>query len=119
MRMAGEGADGAEYSVLDQVAQWEGVSLLEGERGETSVRLGRVEIGHMHGPWVAHFGFPKPLWRELIAEGIVEEHPMEMEGWAERRIRTPEDVAEVVDLFRLNYERLLSRRTANRSGGNR
>lgn len=102
--------------VLQEVGGWEGVSLVEGTRGERSARLGRVEIGHMHGSRVAHFGFPKELWRELIFEGIVHPHPMQMEGWAERRIRNEEDRREVIDLFRLNYERLLAGRPGMKKG---
>lgn len=97
-------------AVLREVGEWEGVTLVVGNRGEKSARLGRVEIGHMHGSRVAHFGFPKELWRELISEGIVHPHPMMIDGWAERRIRNEEDRREVIDLFRLNYERLLARR---------
>ncbi len=92
--------------VLTEVARWPGVSIHPGRRGETSVRLGRVEIGHMHGARVAHFGFPKPLWAELLREGIIERHPVDRPGWAARVIRTEEDAADAVDLFRLNYERL-------------
>jgi hypothetical protein len=115
MTIGDEGKGTSGNPVLAEVGEWEGVHIEVGERGEASVRCGRVEIGHMHGPRVAHFGFPKPLWRELIAEEIVDHHPVGMEGWAERRIENSEDLAEVVDLFRLNYERLRAMRTAGRA----
>ncbi len=97
------------HPVLAEVAGWPGISIRPGLRGETSVQLGRVEIGHMHGARVAHFGFPKSLWAELLREGMIEPHPVDRPGWAARVIRTEEDSAEVVELFRLNYERLRGR----------
>lgn len=109
MTHGNEGKGTTGNPVLTEVGKWEGVHIEIGDRGEASARYGRVEIGHMHGSRVAHFGFPKPLWRELIAEEIVDHHPVGMEGWAERRIQNAEDLAEVVDLFRLNYERLRRR----------
>lgn len=112
--MAGEGSGSRIIimegnAVLDVVGQWPGVSLHRGSRGELSVRVGRVEIGHMHGTSVAHFGFPKPQLAELMQEGRVERHPVNVPGWAARRIRTPADVNDVVELFRLNYERVRER----------
>lgn len=104
-------------AVLDEVTRWPGVSLHRGSRGELSVRVGRIEIGHMHGTTVAHFGFPKKLWAELLEEEIVERHPVDMPGWAARRIRGPSDVHDVVELFRLNYERVRERAARREQDG--
>ena len=42
---------------------------LTGSRGELSLRLGRREIGHLHGDHAMHAGFPKAVWHELHDAG--------------------------------------------------
>ena len=97
----------ASIQITDEVTTWPGVEAGYGTRGEYAFRLGRREIGHLHGDRAAHFSFPKPLWRELMAAGRIEPHPVfpDREGPAARRIATQEDVADVIALLRLNYDR--------------
>jgi hypothetical protein len=97
--------------ITDEATSWPGVDAGYGTRGEYAFRLGRREIGHLHGDRAAHFSFPKPLWRELMAAGRIEPHPVfpDREGPAARRIVTQEDVADVIALLRLNYDRQSAR----------
>ena len=37
-------------------------------------KVGRREIGHLHGDRVAHFGFPKAVWQELYDAGRIDYH---------------------------------------------
>jgi Luciferase len=69
------------------------------------------EIGHLHGDHAAHFGFGAKLGAELKADGRVVDHPVfpGKPGPAARRIETDEDVAEVIELIRLNYDRVVER----------
>jgi len=41
--------------IIDVVASWPGVTTAQGNRGELSFRLGRRELGHLHGDAAAHF----------------------------------------------------------------
>ena len=93
--------------ITDEVTSWPGVEAAYGTRGEYAFRLGRHELGHLHGDRVAHFSFPKPLWRELKAAGRIDYHPVfpGKEGWAARPIATQDDVEDVIALLRLNYDR--------------
>ena len=93
--------------ITDEVTSWPGVEAGYGTRGEYAFRLGRHELGHLHGDRVAHFSFPKPLWRELKAAGRIDYHPVfpGKEGWAARPIATQDDVEDVIALLRLNYDR--------------
>ena len=47
----------ASQIIVDEVTSWPGMEAPTGERGELSLRLGRREIGHLHGDHAAHFGF--------------------------------------------------------------
>ena len=97
--------------ITDEVTSWPGVEAGYGTRGEYAFRLGRHELGHLHGDRVAHFSFPKPLWRELKAAGRIDYHPVfpGRPGFGARRIETEEDVRDVIALLRLNYDRVVDR----------
>ena len=102
--------------ISDVVSSWPGVTAGRGSLGELSFRLGRREIGHLHGDVAAHFGFPRHVWISLWKQGRIEPHPVlsDMVGPAARRIETADDVQAVIDLFRVNYERLMTLAGAHR-----
>jgi hypothetical protein len=97
--------------IVEEVTSWPGMSAAHGTRGELSLRLGRREIGHLHGDHAAHFGFPKDVWGVLHAQGRIVPHPVfpDQPGWAARRIAGPDDVRDVIALLRLNYDRVVAR----------
>ncbi len=101
----------ASEKITDALTSWPGVDAGLGTRGELAFRLGRREIGHLHGDHVLHTGFPIAVWHELYAEGRIDYHPVSpgTPGWAARRIETEEDVRDVIELLRLNYDRAVER----------
>jgi hypothetical protein len=101
----------ASRQITEEVASWPGVEAGPGRRGELSFKLARREIGHLHGDHAAHFFFPKDLWDELAREQRIVSHPVfpDRRGPAARRIESDSDVADVIALFRLNYELALAR----------
>jgi hypothetical protein len=101
----------ASQQIIEEVTSWPGVEAGPGERGEFAFRLGRREIGHLHGDMAAHFSFPKRLWAELMEQGRIVHHPVfpNAQGPAARRIRDEADVRDVIALLRLNYDRLTVR----------
>lgn len=98
----------ASQQITDQVTSWPGIEAGPGRRGEFAFRLDRREIGHLHGDHAAHFFFPKDVWAELFEDGRIGYHPVfpDRVGPAARRIETEEDVHDVIELMRLNYERM-------------
>ncbi len=104
MRSAGE-------RITEEVLSWPGVEAGPGERGEFSFKFGRRELGHLHGDHSLHLGFPKAVWHELYDQGRIDYHPVfpDRPGYAARRIRTEEDVRDVIALLRLNYDRAIAR----------
>ena len=93
--------------ITEELTSWPGVSTAYGDRGEFSFRLGRREIGHLHGDHVLHLGFPKAVWHELYDQGRIDYHPVfpDKPGFAARRIESQEDVDDVIALLRINYDR--------------
>src|SRR6478736_865499 len=98
----------ASQQITTEVTSWEGVEAGPGRRGEFSFKVGRREIGHLHGDHAAHFSFPKDVWRELFDEGRIVYHPVfpGRQGMAARRIDNDADVVDVIALMRLNYDRI-------------
>jgi hypothetical protein len=100
--------------ITTEVTSWPGVEAGPGRRGEFAFRVGRREIGHLHGDRTAHFGFPKRLWQELFDAGRIGYHPVfpGKPGFGERAIRSEDDVREVIAMMRLNYDRVIDRQAA-------
>jgi hypothetical protein len=98
----------ASERIVEEVTSWPGVESGMGRRGELSLRLGRRELGHLHGDRSAHFSFPKQVWHDLFAQGRITEHPVfpGRVGPAARRIEDDDDVRDVIALMRLNYDRM-------------
>jgi hypothetical protein len=98
-------------TITDEVTSWPGVTAGPGRRGEFSFKVGRREIGHLHGDRVAHFGFPKDVWQELYDAGRIDYHPVfpGKPGFGARAIRSEDDVRDVIALMRLNYDRFVAR----------
>jgi hypothetical protein len=101
----------ASERITDEVTSWPGVEAGSGRRGEFAFKLGGHEIGHLHGDHAAHFGFPKSVWTELMEQGRIVEHPVfpGKAGPGARRIETQADAEDVIELLRLNYDRLAAR----------
>jgi hypothetical protein len=98
----------ASQRITDEVTSWPGVDAGPGRRGEFAFKVGRREIGHLHGDHAAHFSFPKDVWAELFESGRVGYHPVfpGKEGMASRAIENEDDVRDVIAMMRLNYDRM-------------
>lgn len=100
----------ASEQITEAVTAWPGVEAGTGSRGEFAFTLGRRQLGHLHGDHVLHLGFPKAVWHELYDAGRIDFHPVfpGRPGYAARRIETAADVADVIALLRLNYDRAVA-----------
>jgi hypothetical protein len=100
----------ASRQITDEVTSWPGVEAGIGRRGEFGFRLGRRELGHLHGDHALHIGFPKAVWHELFEQGRIDYHPVfpGKPGYASRRLETQDDVRDAIALLRLNYDRAVA-----------
>ena len=104
-------AQTASQRITVEVTSWPGVQAGPGRRGEFAFTLGRRELGHLHGDHAFHGGFPKPVWQELFDAGRIDYHPVfpGKPGYGARRIETEDDVRDVIEMIRLNYDRAVKR----------
>jgi hypothetical protein len=96
--------------IADEVMSWEGVTSHPHRFGGLEFRLGKRELGHLHGDRLADLPYSKRIAGMLIETGRAEPHRFALHrhgggGWVSKPIRGPEDVDEVIELFRLSYER--------------
>ena len=104
----------AGHEIERAVLAWEGVTSHPHRFGGVELRLGRIELGHLHGDHLADLPFPKKVRDELVEERRAEpHHVMPTSGWVSRRIEGTSDVEDVIALFRLNYDRIMTRREQN------
>jgi Family of unknown function (DUF5519) len=93
--------------VTAEILTWDGVSQHEHRFGGVEFRLGRRELGHIHAstsrsPGWADFPFTSRIREMLIETGRVTPHRFGVAGWVSRDLDDPE---EVVEVFRLAFER--------------
>ena len=100
----------ASERITGEVTAWPGAEYGPGRRGELAFKVGRREIGHLHGDHAAHFSFPKQVWAELSEQGRIVDHPVfpGKVGPAARRIEDEADLRDVIALLRLNYDRVVA-----------
>jgi hypothetical protein len=97
-------------AIEHEVRGWAGVTAEPHRFGGVEFRVGRRELGHLHGDRLADLPFPVKIREELVAAGRASRHHVLPDsGWVSYWIRGPEDVPRVIELFRLNYERIPQR----------
>lgn len=99
-------AGSIQQQIADEVLAWPGVTMAAHRFGGIEFRLGRRELGHLHGSRLADLPFPVRVREQLVAAGRADpHHVLPHSGWVSCYIRDASDVARVVALFRLNYDR--------------
>ena len=95
---------GTARHIGDQVLAWPGVEAHPHRFGGGEFRLGRRELGHLHGDRIADLPFTVARREELVAAGRARpHHVLPASGWL--TVPLGEDVTDVVALFRENYDR--------------
>ena len=97
-----------------EVGAWEGVTVHDHRFGGIEFRLGRREIGHLHGERWADLPFHRGIRDMLVETGRAQpHHVLPNTGWVSKQIRSEDDAGEVIELFRLSYERALVAENVN------
>ena len=89
-----------------EVRTWPGVTVASHGSGFIEFRIGRRELGHLHGSRLADLPFPVRIREQLVSDGKAQLHHAHPEsGWVSFYIQSEDDISAVIDLFRLNYQR--------------
>ena len=80
--------------------------------GGIEFRVNKRDMGHIHGEKLADLLFPIKLRKEIITSGKALPHIIYPESmWVSYIIHSEEDIPKIIDLFRLQYERLKNKPT--------
>ncbi|HEU5363666.1 MAG TPA: luciferase family protein [Gaiellaceae bacterium] len=91
-----------------EVGSWEGVTIGAHRFGGVEFRLGRRALGHLHGERWADLRFHQGVRDMLVDTGRAQpHHVLPHTGWVSKQIRSEDDIAAVIELFRLSYERAM------------
>lgn len=102
--------------IHNQVLQWPGVSDHPHHFGGREYRLGKREIGHIHGDRLVDIPFPKKVRDEIIAAGQAQaHHVLPDSGWVSFYLRAEEDVQPAVALLRRSYELAVAQQEKRRA----
>src|SRR5213082_1559641 len=105
-------AQGVSERVTETVMSWPGVESGPHRFGGVEFRLGRRELGHLHGDRIADLPFPRRVRDELIAAGRARPHHVLPDtGWVTAPIDA-NHVGDVIELFRISHERASRARSA-------
>ena len=106
--IAKQGTDrmNAHEIIRDEVLSWPGVTEEPHRFGGMEFRLGKRELGHLHGDYLADLPFPVRIREELVREGkAMPHHILPQSGWVSYPIRDAGAIPGALNLFRLAYDR--------------
>jgi hypothetical protein len=99
------GVSGAKERIDAALQGWSGITSQPHRFGGTEYRLGRREIGHVHGDNLVDIPFPKTVRNELVAGGRAEPHHILPDsGWVSFYLKQAPDVDRAIELLRLSFE---------------
>ena len=96
---------GAGTKIEHVLGGWPGIEAQPHRFGGKEYRLGRREIGHVHGDALVDIPFPKKIRDELVAAGRAEAHHiLPRSGWVSIYLRQPADLERAIELLQFSYE---------------
>ena len=97
-------------TIKAEVLKWPGITAEPNRFGGIEFLVNKKEMGHLHGEKLADLPFPVETRRELVESGhAVPHHIYPESGWVSYWIRNPGDIPAVVELFKMQYDRLKSK----------
>jgi hypothetical protein len=96
---------GASKQIIDTLLAWEGIESHPHRFGGTEFRIGKREIGHIHGDSLVDIPFPKKVRDEIVAAGEASPHHILPEtGWVSFFLNEEEDIEQAIELLNRSYQ---------------
>ena len=103
---------GASKQIVDTLLTWNGMEAHPHRFGGTEFRIGRREIGHIHGDVLVDIPFPKKVRDEIVAAGEAEPHHILPEtGWVSFYLRDEGDIERAIVLLKRSYDLALKQKS--------
>src|SRR5207245_9722139 len=96
---------GAQQRIISVIHGWQEVEIRPHRYGGLEFRLGKRELGHVHGDALVDIPFPKAVRDEIVAAGQAEPHHiLPNSGWVSLFLRSDEDVERAIGLLERSLE---------------
>jgi hypothetical protein len=96
---------GARKRIITAVGGWEDVEIRPHRYGGQEFRLGKRELGHIHGDALVDIPFPKAVRDEIVAAGQAEPHHiLPNSGWVSLFLKSDEDVETAIALLERSFQ---------------
>ena len=96
---------GAAQRIQTKLLSWPHVEAHPHRFGGTEYRIGRRELGHIHGDHLVDIPFPTKVRDEVVAAGQAQPHHLLPDsGWVSLYLREAADVDRALALFRLSFD---------------
>lgn len=106
---------GAREQITAAVLGWDGVAAHPYRFGGVEYRLGRREIGHIHGDYLVDIPFPTKVRNEIVASGQAKPHHVLPEsGWVSFYLQQPADIEQAIALLQRSFD-LAAKQQARKS----
>jgi hypothetical protein len=103
---------GASKQIIDTLLKWDGIEAHPHRFGGTEFRIGKREIGHIHGDSLVDIPFPMKIRNEIVAAGEASPHHILPEtGWVSFYLKEDGDVQRAIDLLKRSYELAVRQKT--------
>jgi len=94
------GVAGARDRITEALLGWQGVTAYPHRFGGTEYRLGKRELGHIHGDSLVDIPFPTHVRQEIVAAGEASPHHILPDsGWVSFYIRQEGDIERAINLY--------------------
>ncbi|KAB8332207.1 hypothetical protein SD80_022220 [Scytonema tolypothrichoides VB-61278] len=98
-------------TIVQEVQTWQGVTVAPHRFGGMEFQVNGREIGHLHGDYQADIPFTARIRKKLVESGKASPHHLyPKSGWISFYIHGVEDVPLLLELLRMNYDRLAKNR---------
>jgi hypothetical protein len=95
----------ASKKIVETLLTWDGMETHPHRFGGTEFRIGRREIGHIHGDHLVDIPFPKKIRDEIVSAGEAQPHHILPEtGWVSFYLREVGDVERAISLLKRSYQ---------------
>ena len=102
---------GAAQRIQTELLSWPHVEAHPHRFGGTEYRVGRRELGHIHGDHLVDIPFPTKVRDEVVAAGLAQPHHILPDsGWVSLYLRETTDVDQAIELFRRSFDLALKQK---------
>jgi hypothetical protein len=109
---------GAQKRIVAAVEGWQDAEVRPHRYGGLEFRLGKRELGHIHGDALVDIPFPKAVRDGIVASGEAEPHHiLPNSGWISLFLRKAEDVETAIRLLERSLQLALGHRQAATTKG--